>query len=268
MLNSWKDHKFITFQHELWRPVLAVWMFFKDILMYVFDLFKISWKSLPLAMNKNAIIPSFIASCLTCILGFSVWFIVQILIAKNIVLDISSPDSLILPIVVLLIIVALPMCWGFSTVASVIKAKESGEDDNWKRHSSVGSKGVRFFLTYVLVVLVLLLSIILLSSVYAYLIYYFFNSGYDFFENYNLYLGLYNLAELLENEAFLIIFWVHFLTVNLFCGAWIVNDSNKFYMAKFLVILSLIITYFVGPIGIFIYWVIRIFYAKSINLFN
>ena len=72
---------------------------------------------------------------------------------------------MVLPIVVLLIIVALPMCWGFSTVASVIKAKESGEDDNWKRHSSVGSKGVRFFLTYVLVVLVLLLSIILLSSV-------------------------------------------------------------------------------------------------------
>ena len=110
--------------------------------------------------------------------------------------------------------------------------------------------------------------IILLGSVYIYLAYYFFNSGYDFFENFNLYLGLYNLAELFEDEAFLIIFWVHFLTVNLFCGAWIVKDSNRFYITKFLVIFSLIITYFVGPIGIFVYWLIRIFYAKSINLFN
>ena len=110
--------------------------------------------------------------------------------------------------------------------------------------------------------------IIILGSVYVYLTYYFFNSGYDFFDNFNLYLGLYNLAELFENVAFLMIFWLHFLTVNLFCGAWIVKDSNRFYISKFLVIISLIITYFVGPIGIFVYWLIRIFYAKSINLFN
>ena len=110
--------------------------------------------------------------------------------------------------------------------------------------------------------------IIILGSVYVYLTYYFFNSGYDFFDNFNLYLGLYNLTELFENEAFLMIFWLHFLTVNLFCGAWIVKDSNRFYISKFLVIISLIITYFVGPIGIFVYWLIRIFYAKSINLFN
>ena len=110
--------------------------------------------------------------------------------------------------------------------------------------------------------------LIVLGSVYLYLLYFFFISGYDFFENFNLYLGLYDLAELFENEAFLMIFWLHFLTVNLFCGAWIVKDSNRFYISKFLVIISLIITYFVGPIGIFVYWLIRIFYAKSINLFN
>ena len=164
MLKSWKDHKFITFQHELWRPFLSVWMFFKDILMYVFDLFKISWQSLPLAMNKNAIIPSFIASFFTCFLGFFLWFVVQILVANDIVLDFGSPDSLALPAVVFLIIVALPMCWGFSTVASVIKAKELSEDDSWKNHAYVGNKGIRFFLTYVMVVLFLLISIIALSG--------------------------------------------------------------------------------------------------------
>ena len=110
--------------------------------------------------------------------------------------------------------------------------------------------------------------IIVLSSVYVYLFYYFFISGYDFFENFNLYFGLYNLAELFENEAFLILFWVHFLTINLFCGAWIVKDSKKFYISKFLIIIPLLITYFIGPVGIFIYWIIRIFFAKSISLFD
>ena len=110
--------------------------------------------------------------------------------------------------------------------------------------------------------------IIILGSVYIYLLYYFFSSGYDFFENFNLYLGLYKLADLFENEAFLILFWVHFLTINLFCGAWIVKDSKRFYMSKFLLIFPLIITYFIGPVGVFIYWLIRIFFAKSITLFD
>ena len=110
--------------------------------------------------------------------------------------------------------------------------------------------------------------ILILGSLYLYLFYYFLNSGYDFFENFNLYLGLYDLADLLENEAFLILFWVHFLAINLFCGSWIVKDSQKLYMSKILVFFPLIITYFAGPIGVFIYWLIRIFFTKSIRLFD
>jgi len=110
--------------------------------------------------------------------------------------------------------------------------------------------------------------ILILGSLYLYLFCYFLNSGYDFFENFNLYLGLYDLADLLENEAFLILFWVHFLAINLFCGSWIVKDSQKLYMSKILVFFPLIITYFAGPIGVFIYWLIRIFFSKSIRLFD
>ena len=110
--------------------------------------------------------------------------------------------------------------------------------------------------------------LIVLGSVYLYLFYYFFNSGYDFFENFNLYFGLYDLADLFENEAFLILFWVHFLTINLFCGAWMVKDSKRFNISKFLVVFPLLITYFIGPIGIIAYWLIRIFFAKSIKLFD
>ena len=110
--------------------------------------------------------------------------------------------------------------------------------------------------------------IFILGAVYVYLIYYFFNSGYDFFEFFNLFLSLYNLRDLFESEAFLMIFWTHFISINLFCGSWIVKDSQRIYMSKVLVILSLIITYFIGPVGIFIYWLFRIFFAKRISLFD
>tara|TARA_Y100000590_G_scaffold150218_1_gene172535 strand:- start:125 stop:598 length:474 start_codon:yes stop_codon:yes gene_type:complete len=109
---------------------------------------------------------------------------------------------------------------------------------------------------------------LILGSVYIYLVYYFFNSGFDFSENFNLYLGIYDLASLFENEAFLILIWTHFLAINLFCAAWIVRDSQKYLMSKYLNFLPLIITYFIGPVGIITYWIIRIFFAKKISLFD
>ena len=75
-----------------------------------------------------------------------------------------------------------------------------------------------------------------------------------------------NLSELFNNNFFLITFWTHFLAINLFCGSWIVKDSQKLLINKFLIILPLIITYFIGVLGIFLYWIIRIFYAKRISL--
>ena len=110
--------------------------------------------------------------------------------------------------------------------------------------------------------------ILILGLLYLYLFYYFYIFGNDFLESFNLYLGLYNLRDLFENESFLILFWTHFLAINLFCGAWIVKDSQKIYMSKFLVFLPIVITYFVGPIGIFVYWILRIFFAKRISLFD
>ncbi len=109
---------------------------------------------------------------------------------------------------------------------------------------------------------------IILGFVYVYLIYYFFNDGFDFLQNFELYLGIYNLANLFENEAFLILIWTHFLAINLFCAAWIVRDSQKYFISKYLNLVPLVITYFVGPLGIVLYWIIRIFFAKKISLFD
>ena len=56
-----------------------------------------------------------------------------------------------------------------------------------------------------------IIPILILGSLYLYLIYNFLVSGYDFSENFSLYLGLYYLKDLFENEFFLMIFWIHFL---------------------------------------------------------
>ena len=110
--------------------------------------------------------------------------------------------------------------------------------------------------------------IFILSIIYLYLIYYFFISDYDFINNFNLYLGLDNLKELFNESGFLIIFWSHFLAINLFCGSWLVSDSRKLLIPKTLVFVPLVLTYFIGPLGIFIYWIIRLFFAKRMSLYD
>jgi len=108
----------------------------------------------------------------------------------------------------------------------------------------------------------------IISLVYSYLLYSFFNDGYDFIRNFELYLGLNSILNLFSDRSFLILFWCHFLAINLFCGGWIVKDSQKFGINKILITLPLILTYFIGPIGITIYWFIRIFYSKKISLYD
>ena len=110
--------------------------------------------------------------------------------------------------------------------------------------------------------------ILILSLAYGYLLNMIFNEGYDFLKNFELYLSLDSISNLFSDQSFLILFWVHFLSINLFCGGWIVKDSQKFGVNKFLVSLPLLIIYIIGPIGLTIYWFIRIFYAKRINLYD
>ena len=110
--------------------------------------------------------------------------------------------------------------------------------------------------------------IFILTMIYCYLIYTIFKNGYNFLDNFNLYLGIKNLVALFSDSSFLILFWIHFLAINLFCGSWIVNDYQKFNISKFLIFTPLVITYFIGPLGIFLYWIIKIFYAKRISLYD
>ena len=108
----------------------------------------------------------------------------------------------------------------------------------------------------------------LLSGVYIFILYKSYLTGYDFDGNFTLYLGLSELSRLFEDHLYIMIFWTHFIAINLFIGGWIVKDSQKFSINKVLMAVPLIVTYLIGPIGLFLYWIIRIFYAKRISLYE
>ena len=110
--------------------------------------------------------------------------------------------------------------------------------------------------------------IFLLGGAYIFMLYKSYIGSYDFDGNFDLYLGIDNISDLFSDKTFLMMFWIHFISINLFTGGWIVRDSQKLAINKIVIIFPLLITYLIGPIGIFIYWLIRIFYAKSINLYD
>jgi len=106
----------------------------------------------------------------------------------------------------------------------------------------------------------------LLGGIYVFVIYKSFLNSYDFLSNFNLYLGIDYLSNLFDKKFFLLSFWIHFVSVNLFIGGWILNNSQKFSINKVLIAFPLIITYLTGPIGILFYWIIKIFYSKKLKL--
>ena len=109
-----------------------------------------------------------------------------------------------------------------------------------------------------------IIPFLLLGVGYVYLSYkiYLENNIFDGFELYN---GLDGLYSMFANEALLLVFWLHFLAISLFMGAWIVRDSKRYLIPRIVTIPSLILTYFTGPVGLVIYWFFRIFFAKKIS---
>ena len=105
---------------------------------------------------------------------------------------------------------------------------------------------------------------LLLATAYVYLSYSIYLDG-NILGGFELYTGLDGLYSMFSNEAFLLIFWLHFLAISLFTGAWIIRDSKKYYIPKIITIPSLVLTYFAGPDGLVIYWFLRILFAKKIS---
>ena len=113
-----------------------------------------------------------------------------------------------------------------------------------------------------------IVPVFIFSGTYIFILYKSYLNGYDFINNFTLYLSIDHLSNLFTDKFYLMMFWVHFIAINLFTGGWIVKDSQKFFINRILLAIPLTITYLIGPIGLIFYWLIRIFYAKNINLYD
>ena len=121
------------------------------------------------------------------------------------------------------------------------------------------SKVTQFFVNSIILPLIL-------SAAYIYVIYQIILLDEPIFDIIKLYFSLDDLYTIFATESFLLIFWLHFIALNLFLGSWMSRDGLKYNMSRGLVFVPLMFVYFGGPLGLVIYWVLRVFYAKRLSL--
>ena len=85
--------------------------------------------------------------------------------------------------------------------------------------------------------------IIILAVIDLYLIIEIYKVGFNLLDSFKLYLGIDELLNLFSDTNYIILFWIHFLAINLFCGSWIVKDYQKISMPKSLVFIPIVLTY-------------------------
>ena len=106
---------------------------------------------------------------------------------------------------------------------------------------------------------------LVLGIAYVYAIYQIILLDEPISDVFRLYLSLDNLYTIFATEGFLLVFWLHFLALNLFLGLWVARDGVKYSIPRSLIFIPLILIYFLGPVGLVLYWLIRVFYAKKLG---
>ncbi len=106
---------------------------------------------------------------------------------------------------------------------------------------------------------------LILSTAYVYIIYQSILLEQSISDIFQLYLSLDNLYTVFATESFLVLFWIHFLALNLFLGSWISRDAVKYNISRKVALVPLILVYFTGPLGLVLYWFFRVFYAKRLG---
>ncbi len=69
--------------------------------------------------------------------------------------------------------------------------------------------------------------------------------------------SLADVARLFENRYLLLAGWVHYLTFDLFIGAWEVRDARRLRINHLLVVPCLLLTFLLGPVGLLLYLGLR-----------
>ena len=67
-----------------------------------------------------------------------------------------------------------------------------------------------------------------------------------------------DVESLFRDRGVLLAGWVHYLVFDLFVGCWQVRDARQLGISHWWVIPALLLTFMVGPIGLLVYYLIRL----------
>jgi hypothetical protein len=71
---------------------------------------------------------------------------------------------------------------------------------------------------------------------------------------------------LFSNDWLLLAGWVHYLAFDLFIGSWQVRDARRHGIPHLAVIPGLILTLFFGPVGLLLYFAIRVARVRTLQV--
>ena len=98
---------------------------------------------------------------------------------------------------------------------------------------------------------------LVLALVYLYLIVTHFGASEGGFGS------LAEVARLFQNPHNLLAGWIHYLAFDLFVGAWEVRDAQRVGLHHLLVVPCLLLTFFFGPVGLLLYFVLRFAFKRK-----
>jgi Domain of unknown function (DUF4281) len=75
--------------------------------------------------------------------------------------------------------------------------------------------------------------------------------------------SLEGVQQLFQNPWMLLAGWLHYLAFDQFIGSWELSNAQKLEINHFLVIPCLLLTFFFGPVGLVLYFIIRWGHSKK-----
>ncbi|WP_028522497.1 ABA4-like family protein [Runella limosa] len=100
----------------------------------------------------------------------------------------------------------------------------------------------------------------LLACLYAY---YIFSGAPLDFNDFSTLAGIKNLFAKGGDTA-LLAGWIHYLAFDLVAGSVVLQDAQRKNIAHFWIILPLVLCFMLGPVGLLMYWLVRLFKTKQI----
>ncbi|XDD42402.1 ABA4-like family protein [Leptospira sp. WS60.C2] len=77
--------------------------------------------------------------------------------------------------------------------------------------------------------------------------------------------SLESVRSLFQNDEFLLAGWVHYLAFDLFIGTWEAEDGWKQQIHRLILLPIHLLTFYFGPVGLVLYFLVRGFKTKNFN---